>query len=180
MLARTTRSFMVSGLPTLMQSCGNRKTMMSGGASRIPIQLTTIKITQRSGIHRNMEGRGRGHNIPRVRRRNTPNRSTTTGHCFTSQWSCTSYKLPRSGIMRHMCGENVEGHVNPVEQNDIEGLRLSLPPRNFRRDESPTLRLACQIQVIEDLEYVGNRLHWYQREKTTARSNSIRVYRLKA
>lgn len=140
-------------------------------------QLTTIKITQRSGIHRNMEGRGRGHNIPRVRRRKTPNRSTTTGHCFT-----TSYKLPRSGIMRH----------------------------NFRGDESPTLRLACQIQVIEDvsvtkrtefwgqrdsvaqvseavtyfrdLEYALDRksLHWYQREKTAARSNSIRVYRLKA
>ena len=177
MLARTTRSFMVSGLPTLMQSCGNRKTMMSGGASRIPISIDNDKDNA------------------------TPQEFTVTWKAADGDIIFPAYEgetlrtaalrrgivSPHNGRARLIncrglgsCGtcavEIVEGHVNPVERNDIEGLRLSLPPHNFRGDESPTLRLACQIQVIGDVSVTKRTGFWGQRDSVAQVSEAVTYF----
>ena len=63
----------------------------------------------------------------------------------------------------------VEGTVDPPTQNAVETIRLQLPPHsNKGGNRSNTLRLACQVQVIEDVTVEKRSGFWGQHEDIVA------------
>lgn len=181
LVARTTRGFMVSRLPTRTQSssCGSETKMISDVASRIPIDDNDDDLCPDT----------------------TPREFTVTWKAADGDIIFPAYEgetlrtaalrrgivSPHNGRARLIncrglgsCGtcavEIVKGHVNPVERNPIEGLRLSLPPHNFRGDESPSLRLACQIQIIEDVSVTKRNGFWGQRDTIAQASKAVTYF----
>lgn len=66
------------------------------------------------------------------------------------------------------------GTVEPAERNTQETLRLSFPPHG-RKDQSPSLRLACQIQVLSNLNVTKRSGFWGQ-DKTLSTSGDCETY----
>lgn len=66
--------------------------------------------------------------------------------------------------------EIIAGSVNPKERNNIERIRLSLPPHGSENQSSRNLRLACQIQVRGDLEITKRSGFWGQHDSLSTSS----------
>ena len=64
--------------------------------------------------------------------------------------------------------------VKPVEKNTKERIRLNFPPHDAN-NQSPNLRLACQIQVLGDL-HVTKRTGFWGENKELASSNEAKLY----
>lgn len=68
-----------------------------------------------------------------------------------------------------------DGRVDPFERNTKERLRLSFPPHGGQ-DQSPSLRLACQIQVRSDLNVTKRHGFWGQYHQTLSTSTECVTY----
>ncbi|KAL3898392.1 MAG: hypothetical protein SGARI_006685 [Bacillariaceae sp.] len=68
-----------------------------------------------------------------------------------------------------MCG------IVPPERNAKEKLRLSFPPHGSA-DQSPSLRLSCQIQVFSDMEVTKRAGFWGQDPQELSKCDSCITY----
>jgi ferredoxin len=60
------------------------------------------------------------------------------------------------------CAVQIDGNVQPDERNLKEQLRLSFPPHGGSSLSSPSLRLACQVQVRGDIQVMKRTGFWGQ------------------
>lgn len=63
------------------------------------------------------------------------------------------------------------GSVEPNERNEIERVRLSLPPHGSPQ-QSPKLRLACQVQVRGDINVIKRTGFWGQYQDLGSKSEA--------
>ncbi|CAB9497478.1 Ferredoxin [Seminavis robusta] len=70
--------------------------------------------------------------------------------------------------------EIVEGIVDPPERNDVEEFRLNLPPHNLHNNTK--LRLACQIQIRENITVLKRTGFWGQKSKLAVPSTPQRYF----
>ena len=73
------------------------------------------------------------------------------------------------------CAVEIKSGEIPHERNTKEKLRLSFPPHGSK-DQSQSLRLACQIQVVSDLEVIKRSGFWGQDPQQLSPSNKCTTY----
>jgi ferredoxin len=70
--------------------------------------------------------------------------------------------------------EIVKGVVDPPLRNAVEEFRLSLPPHSFH--DNNKLRLACQIQIHQNVSVVKRTGFWGQRDQVAMPSAPRRYF----
>ena len=73
------------------------------------------------------------------------------------------------------CAVEATGSVEPTERNTTERLRLSFPPHGSDQ-QSPNLRLACQVQVRGDIKVTKRSGFWGQDIDTLSESTGCETY----
>lgn len=66
--------------------------------------------------------------------------------------------------------------VDPSERNNVETLRLNFPPHGGSKDQSPNLRLACQVAVRGDLVVTKRAGFWGQDDTEMVDPSSAKTY----
>lgn len=70
-------------------------------------------------------------------------------------------------------GSSSNNNIEPVERNQVERLRLSLPPHGGNNQKySASLRLACQVQVRGDIVVTKRTGFWGQYDKVADKSDA--------
>ena len=72
--------------------------------------------------------------------------------------------------------DSASAPVDPSERNNVENLRLNFPPHNFSSNQSPKLRLACQIAVRGNLVVTKRAGFWGQNDTKMVDPSSAKTY----
>lgn len=83
--------------------------------------------------------------------------------------TCGTCSVEINGAVEDECS------VVPVDRNTKERLRLNFPPHSTD-NQSPNLRLACQVQVCGDLRVVKRNGFWGQNKDEMAHLSEAKLY----